>query len=287
MACRILDNLGEIAERYDALLCDVWGCYHNGIAPYPPAVAALQAFRARGGTVVLLTNAPRPAPSVQAFLDRMDAPRDSYDGIVSSGAACHAALASRTHGERFLYIGPDRDAHTLTDAGLSPVAEDEAEAVLITGLRDDRTESPEDYTPEIARWRARGLPLLCANPDIVVDRGDQRLWCAGAIAKAYQAAGGEVVWFGKPHPPVYERCFEVLAELRGTCPPKERILAIGDGIGTDVPGAIGMGIAVIFVTGGLADGHFGADPDRPDQAALQAFLEAHEVGPEYAIGRLR
>ena len=287
MPCRIVRSLAEISDRYDAIFCDLWGCYHNGIEVYPAAVAACAAFRQKGGTVILLTNAPRPAPSVQRMLDRMGAPRDSYDAIVSSGAACQAALTDERHGSRFLYVGPDRDLHMLTDVGLEPVAEEDADAILLTGLRDDMTETPDDYAEELARWAARGLPVLCANPDIVVDRGEARLWCAGAIARNYEQIGGKVTWFGKPHAPVYDRCREVLAELTGRATPDARILAIGDGIATDVKGGIAAGLDVLFVTGGLAGAEFGADVEMPEQDPLDRFLAEAGLAPRYAIGRLR
>jgi HAD superfamily hydrolase (TIGR01459 family) len=287
MSCRIIQRLSEVSAGYDAILCDLWGCYHNGLVPYAAAVAGCRDFRARGGLVVLLTNAPRPSASVRRFLDQIGAPPDSYDAIVSSGGACQAALASGAFGRRIEYVGPARDLHMLTDIGLEPVAAEEAEAVLITGFRDDRSETPEDYANEIEAWVRRGLPVLCANPDIVVDRGEERLWCAGAIARAHEEAGGRVVWYGKPHRPIYERCFEVLGELSGASVPPERVLAIGDGIATDVEGGIRAGLDVLFVTGGLAAGELGADPEHPVSSRLERFLSEHDLGPRYAIGRLR
>jgi HAD superfamily hydrolase (TIGR01459 family) len=287
MGCRIIQSLSEVWAGYDAILCDLWGCYHDGISPYPAAVEACRAFRRRGGRVVLLTNAPRPAESVRRFLDHIGAPPDSYDTIVSSGAACQAALESGAFGRRIEYVGPERDLHMLTDLGLDPAPADEAEAVLVTGLRDDRTETPADYAGEIAIWAGRRLPMLCANPDIVVDRGDERLWCAGAIARDYEAAGGRVVWYGKPHRPVYERCFAVLDELGGGAVDRARVLAIGDGIATDVEGGIRAGLDVLFVTGGLAAAELGPDPEHPDAPKLDAFLADHGLGPRFAIGRLR
>ena len=287
MACQILAGLDEIAADYDAILCDLWGCYHNGIAYYPAAAAACQRFREGGGTVILLTNAPRPAVSVERLLAQMGAPGDSWDAIVSSGGACQAAVADGSYGEAFAYIGPERDLHMLTDVGREarPIAE--ADAILLTGLRDDRVETPDDYADEITDWVARGLPVLCANPDIIVDRGDVRLWCAGAIAKRVEEAGGQVIWFGKPHGPVYERCRKVVADLRGGAVPNSRILAIGDGIGTDVPGGLAAGFDVVFVTGGLSSADFGPDVEIPDQAPLEAFLADVGLAPRYAIGRLR
>ena len=283
---RLIGSLDEIAERYAAVFCDLWGCYHNGLRPYPEAVEALRRYRARGGVVILLTNAPRPSASVRAFLDRMGAPADSYDGIMSSGAACQRAVASGEYGRRFHYVGPARDLHMLTDLGLPDTPEAEADAILCTGFEDDGG-APEHFDGRIADWRARSLRFLCANPDIVVDRGEERLWCAGAIAERYAAAGGEVVWFGKPHGPTYEMAFDLLNEVVGRTVPPQRVLAIGDGIATDVKGGLDFGIDVLFVTGGLAASEVGDDPEHPDGPRLQRWLDRHGLTPQYAIGRLR
>ncbi len=282
----IIETIDEIAEGYDAVLCDLWGCYHNGVTAYPAAMDAMRRFRQRGGTVILLTNAPRPAPSVQRFLDKIGADPASFDAIVSSGEACQRAVASGAHGDRFHYVGPDRDLHMLEDVGLAPHPLEEASAILCTGLRDDTSETPEDYAGEIAAWAGRGLTLLCANPDIIVDRGEERLWCAGALAQAYEGAGGDVLWYGKPHGPVYDRCREVLAEL-GREIPDARIVAIGDGIATDVAGAARAGLDCVFITGGLAAEEMGADVENPEPMRLSAYLSAHDAAPKFAMGRLR
>ena len=287
MTCRIIQSLAGSGGAYEALLVDLWGCYHNGLAPYPAAVAALRAYRAAGGIVVLLTNAPRPASSVKAFLDRIGAPEDSYDGIMSSGAACQRAVAGGEHGHRFHYVGPPRDLHMLTGLGLEDTALGRADAIICTGLRDDTAETPADYFEAMADWRARGLTLLCANPDMIVDRGEQRLYCAGALALAYEQAGGEVVWFGKPHRATYQQSFHLLEDLTGREVAAQAVLAIGDGIRTDVKGGLDAGLDVLFVTGGLSAGDVGADPEHPDPARLDACLAEHGVAPQYAIGRLR
>ncbi|MEO1491718.1 MAG: TIGR01459 family HAD-type hydrolase [Pseudomonadota bacterium] len=287
MTCQTIGSLAEISDRYDAILCDLWGCYHDGLTPYAAAVEACRAFRAQGGLVVLLTNAPRPAASVQSFLDKIGGPRDSYDAIVSSGGACRAAIRSGSFGTKIHYVGPGRDLHMLEDLGIRSAPFEQAQAILITGLRDDSVETPDDYRGEIAEWRARALPVLCANPDIQVDRGNERLWCAGAIAQAYADAGGPVTWFGKPHSPIYERCYEVIAEQTGKPADKSRILAIGDGIKTDVPGGLAAGLDTLFVTGGLSSGELGPDPETPDPDLLPDYLAAHALAPHYAIGRLR
>jgi HAD superfamily hydrolase (TIGR01459 family) len=287
MSRRIIQRLADVAGDYDAILCDLWGCYHDGVEPYPAAIEACRGFRRRGGRVILLTNAPRPGGSVQRHLDQMGAPRDSYDEIVSSGGACQAAIARGGFGQRIHYVGPTRDLHVLEDIGLCPAPLDEAEAVLVAGFRDDRRERPEDYDPEIDEWKRRGLPVLCANPDLVVDRGEERLWCAGSIAKRYGDAGGEVVYFGKPHPPIYERCFAVLEKLAGAPVPRDRILVAGDGIATDVAGGRAMGLDTLFVTGGLAAAELGSDPESPDPCRVGRYLAEHGQCPQYVIGRLR
>lgn len=289
---RIIESLDEIAGAYNALVCDLWGCYHDGLTPLMPAVEALLRYKARGGTVVLLTNAPRPAATVRSFLDAMGAPPESYDGIMSSGEACQRQLRDGSLGSAFAYLGPERDVHLLTDTGRAPVSVAEADTILCTGLRDEVREHPSDYAGEMADWRAAGLRFVCANPDIVVDRGDERLWCAGALGRDYAALGGEVVWFGKPHGPVYAETLALLESLAGRPVERARILAIGDGIQTDIAGGRAAGLDTLFVTGGIALKETAADPaqpdpDRPDPARLHAFLEVEGVSPPYAIGRLR
>ncbi|MBY8974490.1 TIGR01459 family HAD-type hydrolase [Rhodobacteraceae bacterium NNCM2] len=287
MTCTHIETLSEIQNDYDAILCDLWGCYHDGITPYAAAVEACRGVRANGGKVILFTNAPRPAAQVKSFLERIGGPEDSYDAIVSSGAACQAALTSGQHGTKFYYLGPERDLHMLTHVGLTPTAEDEANAILCTGLVDEWNEELEDYSEQLQRLAGRGLPLLCANPDIVVDRGERRFWCAGALAQIYGKLGGEVLYFGKPHGPIYDRAFEVLAEVTGKPVAQSRVLAIGDGPATDVKGGCDYGLDTLFVTGGLAAGELGPDPERPDQALLDAYLAQHGLTPKYAIGKLR
>lgn len=284
MTCRIVASLAEIAGGYEAVFCDLWGVYHDGITPYPQAVAALRAYRARGGIVVLLTNAPRGARAVQGFLDKIGAPGDSHDGIMSSGIACQRALLDGSHGRRFHYVGPTRDLDLMGDLGLDPVPLAEAEAVLCTGLVDDRVETPADYAGAMAEWLARGLPMLCANPDIVVDRGETRLWCAGALARDYASLGGAVTWFGKPHLPIYDQARALLDQIAGRPVAPGAILAIGDGPATDLAGAAAAGIDALFVTAGIAADEVGAEPEP---VRLAAGLARLGVAPAYAIGRLR
>jgi HAD superfamily hydrolase (TIGR01459 family) len=293
---RIIASLAEISSMYETAFCDLWGCLHNGKAAFPEAVAALQAFRARGGAVVLLTNAPRPKSSVEEQLARLGVPRDAWDEIATSGDAAQMALVSGAVGRRVHHIGAPKDEPFFTDfapdiaahaAGQPLVARvplAEAEGLVCTGLRDDLTETPEDYRAELLQARTLGLPMLCANPDIVVDYGDKRLWCAGALARDYQEMGGRVLYFGKPHPPIYDLARLRLAALgRG----EGDVLCIGDGVGTDIQGGLSEGLDTLFVTGGIDSAAFGPDPDRPDAALLMGWLAQRLLSATYAIGRLR
>lgn len=294
---QIIPNLAAVSARYDAVLCDLWGCLHNGLAAYPAAVAALQQYRAAGGKVVLLTNAPRPKSSVVAQLDRLGVPKDAWDEVVTSGDAAQYALLTGAVGRRVYHIGAPKDEVFFTDfaddlaavrareAPITRVPLDQAEGIVCTGLVDDLTETPADYRAILLNGKTRGLPMLCANPDIIVDMGDKRLYCAGALAEAYEKMGGEALYFGKPHPPIYDLARRRLAALGGRDDPQ--FLAIGDGIATDIQGGMAEGIDTLFVTGGIEAESFGPDPERPDAALLQAWLDGRLLSPTFAIGRLR
>ena len=284
----IIDSLADISSRYKAVYCDLWGCLHNGIAPFPEAIKALERFKADGGIVVLLTNSPRPASGVYPQLDHIGVPRALYDTVVASGDAARAAMASGAYGQKVYHIGPDRD-HPFFDGvpeedfyqgiDIARVPLDEAEGVVCTGLFDDQTETPEDYRATLLRAKTSGLKMLCANPDIIVDRGEQRIYCAGAIAEAYKEIGGEAHYFGKPHAPIYALARQRLTALAGEEIPNEEILALGDGIRTDVSGAIGEGIDVVFITGGLARAQT-MTQEQPDETALAAFLAEAQLSPQ-------
>lgn len=294
---RIIATLADISDSYDSVFCDLWGCLHNGQTPFPAAVAALQAYRARGGKVLLLTNAPRPKPSIVAQLDRMGVPRDCWDEVVSSGDAAQYALITGAVGRRVHHIGAPKDEPFFTTfapdlqelAKTSPpiirVPMAEAEGIVCTGLVDDLTETPVDYRLPLMMGKQLGLTMLCANPDIVVDFGDKRLYCAGALAQEYEGMGGSVLYFGKPHPPIYDLARRRLAALLPGGDPQ--ILAIGDGIGTDILGAMGEGIDALFVTGGISAEEFGPDLDHPDPARLEAWLAAQQLSPAFSIDHLK
>lgn len=287
---RIIQSLSQIGADYDVLFCDLWGCLHNGKRPYPAAVAALQAFRAQGGRVVLMTNAPRPNPYVIAQLDRMGVPRDAWDAVVSSGDAAQEAMFSGAVGRKVWHIGTDKDDGFFDDIpaefrdapAIRRVPLDQAEGIVATGPFDELTEAPADYHDRLMVARDRGLPLLCANPDVIVDMGETRIYCAGALAEYYEGLGGRSLYFGKPHPPIYDRARRVL-----DLGPDARILAVGDGVMTDVKGALDQGIDALFVTGGLAADSLGPDVENPDNALLLDWLGGHALAPQFSIGRLR
>jgi HAD superfamily hydrolase (TIGR01459 family) len=295
---RIISTLADISSQYDALYCDLWGCLHNGRAPFPAAVAALRTFRQNGGKVLLLTNAPRPKPSVVSQLARIGVPTDCYDEIVSSGDAAQYALLTGAVGRKVHHIGPEKDLVFFTELSddlrkvaaseppISLVSLEECEGLVCTGLLDDEVETPDDYRATLLYAKTKGLPLLCANPDIIVDFGTKRLFCAGAIAQAYDLMGGKSLYFGKPHPPIYDLARRRLAALPGSIDDPQ-ILAIGDGITTDIQGAMGEAMDSVFVTGGIAAEEFGADFDNPDSGLLEDWLSDLQMAPTYSIGRLR
>ena len=290
---RILQSLAEISARYDVLLCDLWGCVHNGVAPFPAALAALQGFRGQGGRVILITNAPRPARFVAEGLDRMGVPREAWDAIVTSGDAAQDAMFAGAVGRRLWHLGPQKDDGFFTEipqewegrTHVQLVPFDQAEGIVCTGPFDELNEVPEDYRPRFLEAKTRGLPMLCANPDVVVDMGATRIYCAGALAALYEEMGGRTMYFGKPHPPIYDMARRRMAEFG--LADDSRVLAVGDGINTDVAGAIGENLDVLFVSGGLAAEQFGADVENPNPDLLRAWLDARQQDPQYTIGRLR
>ena len=291
MSIPIIASLADISDGYDAVFCDLWGCLHDGLVPFPDAVSALQDYRKRGGKVVLLTNAPRPRASVARQLDQIGVPTDCWDVIATSGDSARAAMFRGVVGDKVWFMGQDHDLtffdpiHLVDDPiKITRAPLEDATGIACLGPFDAQAD-PAVNRPEFLYAKQKGLKLLCANPDIVVDRGDSREWCAGALAKLYAEMGGESLYFGKPHPPVYDLARRRLAEL-GSDVPDNRILAIGDGINTDIKGALGEDIDSLFVTGGLALVET-MTLDNPDQKALDDFVESQKITPTYAIGYLR
>src|SRR6202051_1782230 len=262
-ALRFVERLRDLVGGVEVVLSDIWGVVHNGLSAFPEACEALHTFRKQGGTVILITNAPRPADSVQRQLRKLSVADDIYDAIVSSGDLTRHFVADHP-GRKMFWIGPERDSSI--PRGLAPVLAPLAEAdyIVCTGLFDDETESAEDYRAMMLKARERKLTLVCANSDIVVERGDRLIYCAGAIAELYRELGGEVIFYGKPHRPIYERAIELAAEFQSHAIELDRVLAIGDSVRTDLAGAHGFGIDCLFVTRGIHAEEFeGIDPLGP------------------------
>ena len=278
------ERFSTLAGGYDAVLSDVWGVIHNGVAATAAACEALTRFREQGGTVMLITNAPRPGEVVTRFLDKLSVPRSSYDGIVSSGDVTRAAMAARPDKHVF-HIGPERDLPIFDGLGLDFVPLEQADYVVCTGLRDDEVETPENYRAELGELLRRKMFMLCGNPDLVVERGDRLIYCAGAIADLYATLGGEVLYAGKPHRPIYELALQRVGGLRGVTPAKPRVLAIGDSVRTDLRGATDFGLDCLFVTAGIHAEELG-DRHDPNLAALNKIFADAGVAPKAVTQRL-
>jgi HAD superfamily hydrolase (TIGR01459 family) len=279
-----IESFSELAPTYDAVLCDVWGVVHNGLAAFPVACEALVRFRDSGGTVLLITNAPRPGKVVMRLLDKLGVPRNAYDDIVSSGDVTRAVIAERPQ-KNLLHIGPERDLPIFDGLNLHFVPLEAADYVVCTGLHDDETETPESYRGLLGQLLARKLFMLCGNPDAVVERGDKLVYCAGAIADLYRDLGGEVLYAGKPHRPIYARAVDRIATLRGASLPLERVLAIGDSVRTDLTGATAFGVDCLFVTAGIHAEELGGR-EALNPAAITKIFASAGVAPKAVTRRL-
>jgi HAD superfamily hydrolase (TIGR01459 family) len=256
------DHFATLAPGYDVLLSDVWGVVHNGHVAFQESCDALHRFRRQGGTVVLITNAPRPGEDVIRQIARIGVPRDTFDSIVSSGDVTRSVIIDHP-GEAIFHLGPERDRPIFKDLSVRFTTIEEADYVVCSGLFDDTTETPDDYRAMLEAMRTRGLFMVCGNPDVVVERGHELVYCAGAIADLYGELGGDVVYAGKPHRPIYDLALAKAMEARGKPVELERVMAIGDSIRTDLAGAIALGIDFLFVTAGIHAEEFG-DRDKPD-----------------------
>jgi HAD superfamily hydrolase (TIGR01459 family) len=263
----VLEGLREIANNYDALICDVWGVLHDGRQAHGGAVDALKRFRTGHGPVVLLSNAPRPVSVLEEQFAQIGVPSDCYDAIVTSGVAARAGLQARAgHGRLpILHIGPERDRGVFEGLAIDCVDAVHASIVLCTGPYDDDLETPEDYRDMFGDLKRRNLTLLCANPDIVVQRGGKLIYCAGALARLYEELGGDVVYYGKPYAPIYQTTLAAARQAAGRA--VVRPLAVGDGLGTDIRGANVVGIDAVFI----ADGIHGEDIPELTAKALEAL----------------
>jgi HAD superfamily hydrolase (TIGR01459 family) len=280
-----IERFEPLARDYDVVLCDVWGVVHNGLAAFPAACDALMRYRAGGGTAILITNAPRPGEAVGRILDRLKVSREAYDAIATSGDVTRGIVKTRL-AERVFHLGPERDLPIFAGLNVQFAPPETADYVVCSGLFDDTIETPESYRELLAALRARSLFMVCANPDIVVERGDALVYCAGALADAYAALGGKVLYCGKPHPPIYELALATATALRnGKTPCHERVLAIGDSVRTDLTGAASFGLDCMFVTSGIHAEEYGSR-QAPDLAALNAMFAAGGVKPRGVMREL-
>jgi HAD superfamily hydrolase (TIGR01459 family) len=288
----VVDGLSQLADRYDLLLCDLWGVMHDGTQAAAGAIDAVSRFRAKGGAVIFITNAPRPRDAIEAQIGGLGIPAEAYDGIVTSGDVTIAAIAAA--GDKgFYHIGPPRDLalfeatrrQTGRAARLTPLGD--ADCVVVTGLFDDRTETPADYAGPLAAMRERDLPMICANPDVVVHVGDTLIYCGGALAEAYRALGGTTILAGKPHPPIYEAALAMAVRETGRTVERSRVLAIGDGMITDVAGAANEGLDVLFITTGIHRDDFHVEGTiAPEPTAYAGRLAALSQRPFAAMPQL-
>lgn len=271
-----LQRIDALIDRYDVLLCDVWGVLHNGVDSFAPASAALQRARQAGLTVVLITNAPRPFAGVAEQIHALGVPQSAYDRIVTSGDVTRELI--RNAPRRVFHLGPERDETLYDGLDIELVEEREADVVVCTGFFDDETETPEDYADMLVRFRSRNLPFICANPDIVVERGDRLIWCAGALARDYGQLGGRTLIAGKPHRPIYEAAIAAAEDVRGLPVERSRVLAIGDGMLTDIKGADLFEIDALYISGGIHAGDYVMGGVQ-DLEKLLAFLAKHGSNP--------
>lgn len=288
---QIIEKLSDVSANYEALFVDLWGCVHNGVEAFPSAVAALQDFRKSGGTVILVTNAPRSRHHVAKQLVKLGVPEDAYDDIATSGDSARSAMFLGAVGQKVWFIGQPHDTSFFEPLKLlenpveiEQVSMEEAEGIVCCGPEDPMAD-PEVMRGPFLYAKQKGMKLLCANPDIVVDRGETREWCAGALAQLYTEMGGESLYFGKPHPPIYDLARRRLSIHRKDVP-DSAILAIGDGPHTDIDGAMGEDIDSLFISGGLAK----ADTetvDQPEPDALDRYIQSENISPTYTIGFLR
>lgn len=283
----ILPGVSATADAYDGFVLDLWGVLHDGVAAYPGAVDALERLRAAGKRIVLLSNSPGRRASVAERMAGLGVVPALYDALVTSGETAHAAMrdrpddAHRALGRRAYLLGPPRDDGILRGLpGIERVSTPaEADFVVNTGA-DAIDETADLYDPVLDAALARGLPMICANPDLEVMVGDRMAICAGLIAERYAARGGRVIWHGKPHPGVYAICRSVLGL------PDDRVMAVGDTLRTDVAGAKAAGFAAALVTVGIHRDDLGTHDGRaPDPTRLAALLARATHRPDVVLPR--
>lgn len=278
-----IDGLSAVAADYDVLLCDVWGVIHNGREQFPDATGALERFRRGGGRVVLVSNAPRPSQAVMPQLDSLGVPRGAWDAFVTSGDATRAELVRRAPGPVWA-LGPDRDLPLYEGTGVVVAGTpDEAAFICCTGPYDDTRETPEDYRGRLTAAAGRGLEMVCANPDRVVQRGDRLIYCAGSLADLYESLGGRVAMAGKPFGPIYDLALKEAEALLGASVDRSRVLCVGDGVVTDVMGANAQGLDCLFVASGIHGARARGENGRVDAAKAGELLRAETAYARYTL----
>lgn len=278
-----ISGLSAIAGDYRAILCDVWGVLHNGQSVYRRAEDALVRYREAGGQVVLLTNSPRRNQGVAAQLDDLRVNRQAFDAIVTSGDVTRTLIEQASRD--VFHLGPDRDLPLFEGLDKNMVGPEACQSVVCTGMFDDEVESPEDYRDMLSSLAKRQIPFICANPDLVVERGNRMIYCAGSLAKLYAELGGQTLVAGKPHSPIYKLAMLKLNDINGSAVPQESVIAVGDGMPTDVTGALSNGFDLLYISAGIHSASYGP-ADDPDEQQLAAFLSDHQVEPTVWMPRL-
>lgn len=281
MAERI-DALTDVCGNYDLILCDVWGVLHNGVDPFPLAGEALTKAREGGTSVVLITNSPRPQDGVIAQLELIGVPGSAFDRIVTSGDVTRHLIAEGP--DKVFLLGPERDMPLFDGLDVEVVGEADATSIVCTGFFDDETEQPEDYRDMLAGFISRDVPLICANPDLIVERGHKLVPCAGAVAALYKEMGGETRIAGKPHAPIYREAMAVAEQVRGPID-RSRVMAIGDGMPTDVKGALDAGLDLLYISAGIHAAEYMVG-GKTDEDALDAYLARENANPKWWMPRL-
>jgi HAD superfamily hydrolase (TIGR01459 family) len=275
-------GLSQLSADYDVLLCDVWGVIHNGRESFPAACAALARYRAEVGPVILISNSPRPRGPVIEQLDSLGVPREAWSEIVTSGDATRVLLAERAPGPAWK-IGPDRDDALYEGLDLVFVEPGEAAFISVTGPYDDENDEPGDYRDRFLACVERDLEMICANPDIVVQRGDKLIYCGGALAQLYESLSGRVTMAGKPYPAIYEICLAEAARRLGGALDRARVLCIGDGLPTDVRGANARNLDILFVASGIHGGETIGPDGALNTAAVADLLRQDGLTATWAM----
>lgn len=271
-----ITNFAEISHNYDALICDVWGVLHNGQKLFDGVEECLKRFKKENKIIILLSNAPRPSLYVKKMLDNLNFNEECYDKIITSGDLTKKSLNSNIFGRNCYHIGPDRDLNIFDDVEVSRVEFEAADFIFVTGLFDDENEDENDYLELLLLAKERGMKLICANPDLLVQRGNKLIPCAGSISKKYYDMGGESINIGKPYSPIFEEAISSINRLNNLV--DNKIMVIGDGLDTDIKGANIVGLDSLLVLGGLFSNN--------SRDKILESIENKGIYPNYYINEL-